>query len=472
MTSWISDFLQKNPEMAEHKVLKRSRTATHFEIAPGVARAVITGAPQYFREGGEWRALDMTLRADETGWLGAPGSGIRIRTNGETNVLGGRHQQRTTSVGLLDKGVYVPLHDLPVGQKRGSRLIREVGLFRHESVLIERGIKEQLIILDKPAISGDGLLGYVSEVRGNSPAHKMKQQDIRDYPDELLPPGNAEDANGNRISFERHFLKMSGVDIVFNGIPVAELEKATFPVVVDPEINVTGETVDGYVRGYASGYSAARATSTDYDVSSDLFVGQALESAIPRYYVFRSFMKFDLGSLGHETTVLVATIGLTRSTTFSINQEFDVQVVKADWSASDPLTSGNKENAYDGCLSGSADVVWKNTVDVEVGQKHFSPPIDLEHLTFGTEAYYGLRSSRDKAGNAPTVNGDEYIRIASANHSTSAYRPELMIDYAAVFPVANSLVVPMASIGSYDTRNKLRAKHRNQQLSTSVRSKN
>jgi hypothetical protein len=68
---------------------------------------------------------------------------------------------------------------------------------------------------------------------------------------------------------------------------------------------------------------------------------------------------------------------------------------------------GNKESAYDGCLSAETDVIWRNTAGAAVGQQYSSPLLDSTYVVFGQDLYLGLRSSRDKAGSSPSLNGNE-----------------------------------------------------------------
>lgn len=104
MTTWINDFLERNPEMSRRPVLLRVETATHFVLAPGLARALITGAAQYFRRGGRWQPFDLTLREDSSGLLGAEGLPVHIQTDGLVRIEGKRYQQQTLSVGTLSAG--------------------------------------------------------------------------------------------------------------------------------------------------------------------------------------------------------------------------------------------------------------------------------------------------------------------------------------------------------------------------------
>jgi hypothetical protein len=113
MTTWISDYLEKNVDMSRRAVLLRAETATHFVLAPGLARAVITGSPQYFRAGRAWRPFDLTLREDASSRLSADGIAVRVGRDGLVTVAGKGYWQHTLSMGTLSAGKYSKLADLP-----------------------------------------------------------------------------------------------------------------------------------------------------------------------------------------------------------------------------------------------------------------------------------------------------------------------------------------------------------------------
>ncbi len=180
-------------------------------------------------------------------------------------------------------------------------------------------------------------------------------------------------------------------------------------------------------------------------------------------------MKFDLSSISPQAEVLSATLGLVCVTDASTLADFDIQIVKQSWSGQDPLTDANREMAYDNCLAGPDDAVWRNTSGIATGTQYISPPLDASYLMPGGLAYYGLRGSRDKNNTPPASNGNEYIRIASANHTTPAFRPVLIVDYASVFPAALRSTLPSPTIRIVDTRVKLRARPRHAALTTILR---
>lgn len=348
-------------------------------------------------------------------------------------------------------------------------MVRAAGIFRHELVLTETGIKEQLVVLERPRnLAGDYFVYETAVPSGVFPYGAQRGGWVAEGLH--FPAGRAIDAAGRSFLLDRFVAANGEGQRVYTGLPLSVMETAAYPLVLDPTINLSGTTADGEVRGQASAYATARSTSTSVDISSaDFSVGQAYESAIPRYYVYRGFLKFDLASISAQAEVLSVTLGLVCVSDASTLADFDIQIVKQSWSGQDPLTDANRETAYDNCLAGAEDAVWRNTSGIATGTQYISPPLDASYLTPGGLAYYGLRSSRDKNNTPPASNGNEYIRIAAANHGTPAFRPLLIVDYASVFPATVRVTVPGASISLVDTRIKLRARPRHTALTTVVR---
>jgi hypothetical protein len=236
---------------------------------------------------------------------------------------------------------------------------------------------------------------------------------------------------------------------------------------IDPTVNLAGTSVDGLVWGQNAAIATARATSSGLDTSSTSFdVGQALTGGT--YFVYRGFLKFSLASIPLNSQLLSAALGLVCTADFSTTADFDVQVVKQDWSAQDQLAAGNREAAYDACLAGTQDVVWKATNLLSTGVQYLSPALDLSWLVPGATAYYSLRSSRDKNNNTP-ASGSERIQIATAEHATPGCRPVLVVDYYSAATAVGKLSVTPPSVVLRDTRVKLRARRRRTLLASPAR---
>jgi len=234
----------------------------------------------------------------------------------------------------------------------------------------------------------------------------------------ILTPTIARDANDKELSA---FGTYDGEYLEF-GVEAAG--DAAYPITLDPDFS--GSTADLYVYGSNADYSTARSTSYAYNETSiALMVGQKNNS----FAVYRSFLKFDTSSIPDDNTVSQVNLKLTVYQDYSYT-DFDVQIVKQDWSAQDPLSDTNRETAYDNCLSGDADDnIWRTTSGISANSTYTSGNLDTSWINKNGSTYYSLRSSRDVSANEPT--GIEYINLHSAESTTASYRPVLVVVYTA-----------------------------------------
>ena len=175
---------------------------------------------------------------------------------------------------------------------------------------------------------------------------------------------------------------------------------------------------------YATAHSTG-STMWDTDDSTFFYLGQKKDG---NYVVYRNVVKFDTSAISGsiaKVTMRLVLLGEHSDT------DFDAQIVKYDWSASDPVTDVNKDTIFDGVLAAAADDnIWKNTAGLAINTQYTSGELDPTWINQGGTTYYGLRSSRDKTATQP--GGDEYISPANEVHATAAYRPLLTIEYAAL----------------------------------------
>jgi len=216
------------------------------------------------------------------------------------------------------------------------------------------------------------------------------------------------------------------------------LVDVVYPVVIDPDFSA--QTADGQIRGLNATYATARSTSDSFNATNNyFFLGQRRYSS--NYYVFRGFLKFDTASLPDGSKINQVNLKLVCQADFSVTADFDVQIVKQDWSAQDPLSDANRETAYDDALSGTADGnIWRNTNGIVEGTQYTSGNLSTSWPSKTGSTYYSLRSSLDKSGTAPAA-GNERIAISTAEHPTAGNRPVLAIDYN-VPPNTPSLDLP------------------------------
>jgi len=175
-------------------------------------------------------------------------------------------------------------------------------------------------------------------------------------------------------------------------------------------------------------YATAHSTSAgfyDTDDFSWCYLGQMVPG---NYVIYRVVLKFDTSAIGGDIAKVTMRLVLLGDNS---DTDFDVQIVKYDWSASDPVAAGNRETIFDGVLAAAADdSIWQNTAGKVINTQYTSGELDPTWINQGGITYYGLRSSRDKAANVPS--GPEIVSPANEIDGTAAYRPLLIIEYAAL----------------------------------------
>lgn len=186
--------------------------------------------------------------------------------------------------------------------------------------------------------------------------------------------------------------------------------------------SIIGTTSDR-IRGNHAVYATARATSVSNDNVPQL--GQVLTGGV--YYIDRVALKFDTSSIPASDIISQVNLRMVAVTDSSAT-DFDVDIVKYNWSASDPIAAGNRETVYDGILAASPDEnIWRNTNGMAINTQYTSGNLDISWINKGGSTYYGLLSNRDRDGAGTAPSGAEAIVLASVGHATSSYRPTLII---------------------------------------------
>ncbi len=178
-----------------------------------------------------------------------------------------------------------------------------------------------------------------------------------------------------------------------------------------------------YVQGINADYATARSTAMSFS-NTDAEVGQS--GLFGNYFVWRSFLRFDTSAIPATAVVTNAALTLTCVNDLS-DTDFDVQVVAQDWSAQDPIGAGNMQAAYENCLAGAQEALWRNTAGIAVNTPYVSGDLDAARINKLGYTYYSLRSSRDENADAPA--GSERVVLGFIDDATPAYRPQLTIEY-------------------------------------------
>lgn len=220
-----------------------------------------------------------------------------------------------------------------------------------------------------------------------------------------------------------------------------------YPIEIDPSIDPVSETGDGFIYGSDPTYATARATAAVSDITSaGMNVGQKSEF-MGNYDVYRSFLKFDTSALPDDCTIDQVNLKMVCYDDSSASADFDVQIVKQDWSGEDPITAGNRDTAYDNCLGGAADDnIWRNTSGIVEETQYASGNLSTAWPSKTGNTYYSLRSSKDFDNDDPDYASNEFITLGTREHGTEGFRPVLSIEYSEAGGEEYSLVI---GAGSY-----------------------
>lgn len=429
MTNWARDVRER---YATATVEKRSRHALHLRQSDGKRVAVFSGLPCHYQDKeGRWQELDTALTWRRDHW-GADGVPVRIAADKTISVEGVEYSQRTTRVGLLDATSNAKsAQDVSGASVDGDSVVTtgEIGgaPWEHRLRVTPVGLRETMTLEKQPAIdkaSDSDWLTLETLITGKAFADGQ----VSEYSKGAVsfPTPHAWDAKGREAECKRYASTRDGAQYLYTCIPLAFLKDAAYPVTIDPDF--AGSTADAMVYGQSTTYSTARSTAAANTDTARWNVGQYAFGSDRQ--VFRSFLKFDTSSLGAGVIVTGVTLKLTIETHDAADTAFTVQIVKQDWSGQDPISSANREAAYDGCLSGTADSnPWRNTADgISDDTQYTSGALDTSWVNKTGNTYYSLRSSRDVSGTEPS--GEEYLRCHSASASTVGFRPVLAVTYS------------------------------------------
>jgi hypothetical protein len=388
----------------------------------------------YQDELGEWQALDTAIVDLGDGSLGARGAPVRLTNQGLVRILNllgeDIYSQITTRVAVYNSSTnnIVTTFDLPVGTIDDDKLIKETDLYRHIITLKETGVREELIIKQKPdgITDNDNLWLVLDTVVTGVSFDDGWIDGIYEKEEYKFPLPIAHDADGREGNPMRYAKTIDGVQHILTGLKFSKLYQASYPVTIDPDF--AGSTSDGWIRGTSSSPSTARSTSS-YETQTGDTMAVGRSYALGSYNVFRCFLVYDTSSIASDANITQVNLRLTFAQDDS-DVDFDIQVVKYDWSA---YTSWStyRETLYDGCLNADADNnIFRNTSPTMwVSTQYASGNLDTSWINKDGSTYYGLRSSRDKDND---THGEDYERVHfyQANFSTESWRPVLTVTYS------------------------------------------
>jgi len=437
VANWVREFLAAHPEAAALPVVKRARRSLHLRRPDGKIEAHFTGSPIFYEATpGDWQPLDTEPQYDAARavWH-CPGLDVTVGTDATVRL--GDYSQLTRRVGLFRPSGLLLLgtRDVPLGTRQGDALVADGDWWRVERRITETGYREWLTLKTQPSVpqakAGDFLV-LETVITGVSLPNGWVD-DKYNISTHWSPAPVAWDANGDPLTCRRYWRD----GVLYTGIPVEELAHALYPVVVDPDF--IGDAADGNVNAVGPVYDTVRSTSTNFSTTEAYFsTGQAFVSNF--YYCYRGYLKFDTNAIPDGATVTQVNLILVCTGDYS-TADCDIQIVKQDWSAQDPIAAGNREAAYDNCLAGTADDnIWRNTLNIAINTPYTSGNLATAWINKIGNTYYSLRSKNDYENTTPTKN--EHIRIGAQENATAGYRPVLTVLYEEEGPPA----VPRAGV--------------------------
>jgi hypothetical protein len=471
MTNWVESHFEHNPDIGKLPVVARSRYSLHLRRSRGQRLALITGSPMHYFSAAnlEWLPIDTRLQPKGDGSFGVPGLPFALSQDGSIALEGNPHRHRTWRVGIVSTPPELELgnpqakfHEiarLPAARLHGDRLIRESSSIKHETILLPGGLREELTLFNAPKLdAGSGGLFAMETLlpvglsSSNTALSRTLLLELLLLDNGIqMPQGWAQDAAGRRTPLLR-WIDPTG-RLLYSGVPVDWLATAEYPVVLDPDIDITGSTADGYIEG------ASGATSTTYDSSSSTMNvgGRNVSGSIK---VWRGYVKFNTSSLGPASAVERANLQMFPS---GLNDDvaWTIYVRQYNWSANDPMATGTREAAWDG-LAGAANSAELATSADPAGTPVVSEDLPTEWVELEGNTYYGLWCDQETYP-YPSNQGGQH-QYSTAEHSTPSQRPMLMIEYLGSYPLSGPVslraILRTPRVSLPDTRVILRSRER------------
>ncbi len=378
MGAWITDFFEQT-DLNRFPVALRTEGGIGFQVGKDIISNFV-GHPVHYWDAGEWKPITLV---HEDGHF----EGCRFGWNGYAVTCDGYILFQPQSITF--NGIARPLTFFRDGQKMVS-YVPNIGTY--EIIFSEAGVREVLVIPEP--LEGE-LSFQVAHTEGWEEYLYIK-------PRQLL---------GTNLFGDVYQLTPD----------------MNYPLTIDPDY--AGDTSDGTMYSNdVTTFASARNTSDTLDTAgANLYVGMNKASSAD-WWVYRSAAKFNTSGIPDADTISQVNMKLT-CTSDSSTTDFDVVIRKYNWSASDPLGSGNRETVFDGILAAASDTnIWRNTSGMSVNTQYTSGNLTTSWVSATGSTYYGLISSRDVSNTTPT--GPEQINIGSQDNATSAYRPVLTVAHS------------------------------------------
>lgn len=201
---------------------------------------------------------------------------------------------------------------------------------------------------------------------------------------------------------------------------------------------------------YTNNYTLAHNNVTQFDNYQTFYVGQKYwnEGEQDVMEIARSVIKFDTSIIPVNAIIQQVQLQMAPETDYqNVGIDFEFQLVKYDWSTYDPVTTGNKQSVYMGCLNALDYMVWAMHYDLFHHTPHIGNNIDTSWINKGGITYFGMRSDKDYESIPPEYMQQDWIEICNEDHiwtgipgdpapdPPDAWHPQLIIDYKKFYPM-------------------------------------
>jgi hypothetical protein len=380
----LSNWAKLQEDTIGLPVFKRAKHGIHFKQADGQILANFVGKPCHFQDGGLWKPIDTKLLLGGDGFYGCPHSPVRISKEGRVKVDGTGYTQYTelpSATGLVDN----------------DRIVRKFAFGEQRMWITEDGYRSEIQLNRIPTLA-EARKVITSESGTLSKSY-------------LKSLTTATDANGavhtvTTLSAFRTWLA-----------------SAVFPVVIDPDF-----------AGASGSFTTTENVSPDWATARGNTVKHYLDNGTigvyPGYYIYRTFAKFDTSTIGAGSTVTQVNLKLSIGSDGS-TADFDINIIKQDWSAQDPIAAGNRDAAADNALTSTEDdSIWRNTNGINTNTLYTSGNLDTTYVKKDAATYYSLLNNLDYDGGSAPVSND-YVVFNTPTNATEGYRPVLTVTYTA-----------------------------------------
>jgi hypothetical protein len=240
-------------------------------------------------------------------------------------------------------------------------------------------------------------------------------------------PAKCWDSKNNYISVQTQLSK-SGKNLwVSTLVPYSWLQRAVYPVYIDPTISPYSSASDGYIYASSATYATAwgATTGTVADGGAGVNIGQT--KIVTTYYLYRTFFFFDTSAV--VGTITAASLHLY-GTTDGSDTDFLVTIQKGDTSdyPHDGLQTGDYNRLNYNDSEPPNDGGQQTTVGFTTSGYNTITIDDFDFINAGGATKLCVRSGREISGTTP--GGDEYVAVYATEETGTSKDPYLSVSYA------------------------------------------